>query len=277
MQLMTEPQVLGSYSEAGGVTKTATGVSLAVAYAVEHPDDEVLLGDLDPRAATTKWTGAQPRLDDKGQPLDMTAIVAADDVEGWADEIAVPLNPDAGWPKNLRVIPSSRKLATQEKTPDDYAERRLARSLKGTRASFVVLDFPNRQGGVLTQNGLTACNKIVYAAKPDEDGLDGVDGARLTVRKFHTFQEETGLPKLHEVGIVLGAAYVGSIWTRDAKRALEEFERTCPGMLLTPYIQHRAVVKEARSAGMFYGQFGGEAGGDKIFAAYRELLRNRIL
>ncbi|WP_073229438.1 ParA family protein [Streptomyces sp. NBRC 110465] len=275
---MTGPEVVGSYSETGGVTKSATAVSLAVAYAQEYPDQEVILGDLDPRAAATKWTGAQAQRDDKGGALDMTAILAADDVEGWADEIAVSLDPGKGWPANLRVIPSSRALSAQEKTPDDHAERRLRRSLMGTRAGFVVLDFPNRQGGVLTQNGLTACTKVVYAARPDEDGLDGVDGAKLTVRKFHAYREEAGLSRLpHEVGIILGAAYTGAVWTRDALRAVEEFERTSPGMLLTPYIQHRVIVKECRSAGEFYAQYGGSAGGDKVFAAYRELLLNRIL
>ncbi|MER7952406.1 ParA family protein [Streptomyces sp. NPDC096079] len=275
---MNGPEVVGSYSETGGATKTATAVSLAVAYATEFPDEEVILGDLDPRAAATKWTGAQPQQDERGGTLDMAAILAADDVEGWADAIAVPLDPKRGWPANLRVIPSSRSLSAQEKTPDDHAERRLRRSLIGTQARFVVIDFPNRQGGVLTQNGLTACTKVVYAARPDEDGLDGVDGAKLTVSKFRNYREEAGLSRLpHEVGIVLGAAYNGSVWTRDALRAVEEFERTSPGMLLTPYIQHRVIVKESRSAGEFYAQYDGSAGGDKVFAAYRELLLNRIL
>ncbi|BDT39658.1 ParA family protein [Streptomyces yaizuensis] len=270
---MTETQVVGSYSETGGVTKTASAVSLAVAYAVEHPDEDVILGDLDPRAAATKWTGASPKLDEKGNPLDMSAILAADDVEGWADAIAVPLDPERGWPRNLRVIPSSRALSAQEKTPDDHAERRLRRSLIGTSAAYVSLDFPNRQGGVLTQNGLTACTKIVYAARPDEDGLDGVDGAKITVAKFHGYQAEDGLPKLpREVGIILGAAYVGAVWTRDARRAEEEFKRTSPGMLLKPYVEWRAIVKEARSAGEFYSKYGGKAGGDRVFQTYRDLL-----
>ncbi|ONI48495.1 hypothetical protein STIB_73200 [Streptomyces sp. IB2014 011-1] len=148
----------------------------------------------------------------------------------------------------------------------------------GTRAGFVVLDFPNRQGGVLTQNGLTASTKIVYAAKPDEDGLDGVDGAKETVAKFHKYREEAGLRKSpHEVGIILGAAYNGAVWTRDAKRAETEFKRTSPGLLLTPYVEQRVIVKECRAAGEFYAQYEGTAGGDKVFAAYRDLLLNRIL
>ncbi|MFF3196714.1 ParA family protein [Streptomyces misionensis] len=269
---MTEPLVVGSYSETGGVTKTATAVSTAVTYAEAHPDEIVLLGDLDPRGATTKWTGAVPR-----EPgLDMSAILGQDDVRGWAEEIAVPLDTSKGWPENLRVIPSGfRAQSVQESLREDHAEMRLKRSLAGTSASLVVFDFPNRQGGVITQNGLTACNRIVYAAKPNEDGLDGVDGAKETVRKFHAYREEIGLPKTpYEIGIVLGAAYVGAVWTRDAMRAVAEFERTSPGMLLTPYIENRVTVMEARSAGEWYGQY---EGGRGVAAAYRELTLNRIV
>ncbi|WP_161990416.1 ParA family protein [Streptomyces alboflavus] len=271
---MTEPQVVGSYSETGGVTKTATAVSVAVAYAVEHPEEDVILGDLDPRGATTKWTGAKAVEPD----LDMSAILGQDDVRGWADELAVHLDPKKGWPENLRVIPSGfRAQATQESLREDHAEMRLKRSLGGTRAQFVVFDFPNRQGGVITQNGLTACTHILYAAKPDEDGLDGVDGAKETIRKFHGYREEVGLSKSpREIGIVLGAAYTGAVWTRDALRAVDEFHRTSPGMLLTPFVESRVIVKESRAAGEFYGKYV-SAGGDKVFRAYRDLTMNRIV
>jgi cellulose biosynthesis protein BcsQ len=272
---MTEPQVVGCYSETGGVTKTATAVSIAVVVAQEYPDELVLLGDLDPRGAATKWTGAAPR-----EPgLDMSAILGQDDVKGWADELAVSLDPAKGWPGNLRVIPSGfRAQATQETLRQDHAELRLKRSLTGTAARFVVLDFPNRQGGILTQNGLTAATHVLYAAKPDEDGLDGVDGAKQTVKKFHAYREEIGLPRTpHEIGIVLGAAYTGAIWTRDALRAVEEFSRTSPGMLLTPYVEARVVVKESRAAGEWYGKYGGTAGGDKVAKAYRELTMSKVV
>ncbi|MGW2725101.1 ParA family protein [Streptomyces sp. NPDC001492] len=268
---MTGPQFVGSYSETGGVTKTATAVSVAVSYAEEHPEELVLFGDLDPRGAATKWTGAKPV-----EPgLDMSAILGQDDVKGWADELAVPLDPAKGWPENLRVIPSGfRKQAMQESLREDHAEMRLKRSLAGTQAAFGVFDFPNRQGGMLTQNGLTACTHIIYAAKPDEDGLDGVDGAKETVHKFHQYREEVGLPRTpQEIGIILGAAYTGAVWTRDALRAVEELKRTSPGMLLTPYVESLVIVKEARAAGEWYGKY---AKGASVAKAYRELTVNRI-
>lgn len=269
MRRMTQgPQVLASYSETGGATKTTVAVSLAVAYAIEHPTEEALLIDLDPRHAATKWTAGWPA--EAWQHVG--AILGNKDVDGWADDLSVRLDPEAGWPTNLRFVPSARTVANQEKTPEDHADIRLKRSLIGTTASFVVLDCPNRQGGVITQNALNAATRIVYAAKPDEDGLDGVDGAKETVQKFREYRQSIGAPVdlPQEMGIALGAAYKGAVWTRDALRAVEEFERTSPGMLLTPYVQDLVIVKESRSGGVFYGKY---AAGKPVLDAYRELLR----
>ncbi|MDI3102447.1 ParA family protein [Streptomyces sp. AN-3] len=268
---MTDVPVVGSYSETGGATKTTTGVSLAVCYAEEHPDELVVLGDLDPRGAATKWTEARP-----AEPgLDMSAILGNDDVSGWAEELAVPLDPKKGWPENLRVIPSGfRVQATQESMREDHAELRLKRSLKGTSAGLVVFDFPNRQGGVITQNGLTACNRIVYAAKPDEDGLDGVDGAKETVDKFREYRVEQGLPDSpREAGIVLGSAYRGAVVTRDERRAIEVLQEQYGELLLTPFVPWLGIVLSARSAGEWYGKY---AKGRSVAVAYRELV-NRIV
>ncbi|MBE9500766.1 ParA family protein [Streptomyces sp. GKU 257-1] len=264
--------VVGSYSEAGGVTKTITGLSIAVTHAEENPDEEVIYCDLDPRAAGTKWTGAEPH-----KPgLHMGAIVAAEDPEGWADELAVPLDPDYGWPRNLRVIPSGyRVLANHEKNPDDHAELRLKRSLAGTRAGLVSVDFPNRQGGILTQNGLSACDRLIYAAKPDEDGLDGVEGAMETVQRFKQHRRMTGatgdLPR--EVGITLGAAYTGAVWTRDALQVVDLFDELYPGMLLRPFVERLVIVSESRRGGAWYGKY---RKGTSVRDAYNEL-RKEVL
>ena len=97
-----------AYSESGGVTKTTTALSLAVACAEENPDDDVILADCDPRGATTKWTGATP----VKEGLHIGAILGNEDVEGWADDLAVRLDKAGGWPANLRVIPSARSVST---------------------------------------------------------------------------------------------------------------------------------------------------------------------
>jgi chromosome partitioning protein len=263
---MTDMPVVGSYSETGGATKTTTAVSVAVTYAEAHPDELVVLGDLDPRGAATKWTEARP-----SEPgLDMSAILGQDDVKGWAGELAVPLDPEKGWPENLRVIPSGfRPQATQESIREDHAELRLRKSLFGLNAGLVVFDFPNRQGGVITQNGLSACNRIVYAAKPDEDGLDGVDGAMETVHRFHEYRRELGISELpREVGIVLGTAYRGAVVTTDERRAMDVLRENYSELLLTPFVPWSGHVKLSRSAGEWYGKY---AKGRAAAVAYAEL------
>jgi len=262
---MTAVQVIGSYSDTGGVTKTATALSIAVAAA--DAGEDVVIIDGDPRAATTKWTGATPKRDG----FHFGAILGNKDPEGYAEELAVNLDPSAGWPANLRVVPSARSVANYEKSADDHADVRLRQALIGLNATLVVFDFPNRQGGLITQNGLTAVDTLLYAAMPNEDGLDGVDGAKLTVKAYKDHRAAIGaVDNIHEAGIVLGSAYIGGVWSRDAKRAVEEFERTSPGMLLTPYIQHRMIVKESRSAGEWYGKY---ELGHPVRDAYREIYR----
>ncbi|MDZ7931266.1 MAG: ParA family protein, partial [Rhodococcus sp. (in: high G+C Gram-positive bacteria)] len=51
-------KVIMVYSEAGGVTKTTTAVSLAMVSAAAG--NSTTLIDLDPRGAATKWVGSYP-------------------------------------------------------------------------------------------------------------------------------------------------------------------------------------------------------------------------
>ena len=153
---------IGSYSESGGVGKTTNAVSLAMTAA--NDGVEVLLVDLDPRATATKWLIVEPR--EAG--LDVSAIIGGEDVDGWADDLAVP-SPE-GWSPHLRIVPAGRKLASFEAQQAQGGEFRLMRALEGTRAQLVVIDCPNRQGGPLTLNALYAADALVIAAKPDADG-----------------------------------------------------------------------------------------------------------
>ncbi|MEV0589722.1 ParA family protein [Nonomuraea sp. NPDC050310] len=256
-------QILAVYSESGGVTKTTSAVSLAMAGA--RDGRKVLLIDLDPRGAATKWVGVDPV-----EPgLHVGAILGNDDPEGWAAQLAVPSGEN--WSDNLTMIPSNREVANREKAADDHADTRLKASLRGIDADLVVLDCPNRQGGLITQNALTAADTVVYAAKPNEDGLDGVDGAVLTVRRFKAHRQALGARvELQEAGIIVGAAVRGSVWTRDALRAIAELRQAHPGLVLEPFVPDRVTVLESRSAGTFYGDY---EGGKGTFEAYRQLAR----
>lgn len=254
-------QTLMSYSESGGVGKTTTAVSLAVIAALAGRN--VLLIDLDPRAAATKWTSVQPKEDG----LDVGAILADEDPEGWADELAVTSH----WTPNLRVIPSSRSVSNREKDSSDHLEIRLKTSLIGCSADLVVIDCPNRQGGPLTQSALNASDTVVYAAKPTVDGIDGFEGAKTTVDKFLASRARMGLPSgLVEAGIVV-SGYKDTVTPRAALSSVEELRET--GMLLTPLVPERTIVQDVRLAGEWYGNY---RKGAPVLEAYEELARTII-
>ncbi len=120
------------YSEAGGVTKTTTAVSLAMVAALSG--FKTTLIDLDPRGAATKWIGSYP--EESWQHVG--AILADENPEGWAEDLAI----DSGWDDNLRIIPSSRSLSNRERDYEDHAELRLATALEGHTAEIRIIDCP---------------------------------------------------------------------------------------------------------------------------------------
>lgn len=231
------------FSETGGATKTTTAVSIARLAAGRELN--TLLVDLDPRGATTKWTRVEPA---EGWQTS-SAIIAAEEPDGWAEDLALP----SSWHPNLRVLPSSRDLANRERVTADHMELRLTRSLEGCQADLVVIDCPNRQGGPLAQNALAASTGVVYAATPDQDGTDGVAGARESVARFISSRRRIGgNADLIEYGIVVGRV-PDTVMTKVARAGIADLEET--GLLLAPYIPKRTIVEQCRMAGAWYGDY----------------------
>lgn len=255
-------QVIMVYSESGGVSKTTTAVSMAM-IAASHLGQRVVLIDLDPRAATTKWLGVSPA----GEGLHVGAILGDEEPTGWAESLAV----ESSWSPNLRVIPSARSVSNREADRADHAELRLKMSLGGLDADLVVIDCPNRQGGPLTLAALNASDAVVYASKASQDGVDGVEGARRTVRQFLRNRTLLGAPaSLVEAGIVVGEV-PSTILSRPAVASIDELRET--GLLLTPLIPQRAIVPEVRIAGEWYGTY---TKGQPVLEAYTTITEQVI-
>lgn len=249
------------YSESGGVSKTTTAVSLAMVSAQQGK--RVLLVDLDPRAASTKWLDVEP----SAEGLHVGAILGDDDPQGWAEDLAVR----TAWSENLRVVPSSRSVSNREADRADHAELRLRTALEGVAADLIVIDCPNRQGGPLTLSALNAADTVVYAATASGDGVDGVAGARRTVQQFRHSRERIGAPvNLTEAGIVVGAVRE-TIMSRPAVASIEELRET--GMLLTPLIPERAILQEVRLTGEWYGNY---RKGAPVLDAYNAIVKQVI-
>lgn len=231
------------YSEAGGVTKTTTAVSLAMTAAIKGLN--VVLIDLDPRSAATHWIGAEP--EEEWQTVD--AIIADEAPEGWVEDLALP----TGWNSKLRIVPSSRQLSSREKNTEDQAEIRLSMALQGVNTDLVIIDCPNRQGGILTQNALAASDGVIYAARANQDGIDGVSGARESVHRFLKSRRWIGGDdNLAELGIVVGDM-PDTIVPRVATATLKEFEGSSVPLLGT--VPRRTVVDQSRMTGEWYGGF----------------------
>lgn len=246
------------YAESGGVTKTTTAVSLAMC-AAEAGRATVLI-DLDPRGAASHWLGIEPRQ----SGYHSGAIIGNDDAADWIDGLIVATS----WSDQLRAIPSARTLSTREEGDNAQgSELRLRRALAAVQADLIVLDMPNRQGGPITRNGLNAADKVIYAANPTPDGVEGVDGARTTVEKFRAGRREIGAPEgVVEGGIVIGA-YPEVVPSRVHKMGVAALEET--GLLLRPIVPHRAIVQESRATGTWYGSY---EKGRPVMSAYQEIL-----
>ena len=258
-------QVVMVYSEAGGVTKTTAAVSTAVAAA--EAGKRVVLADLDPRGAATKWTGVEPKEDG----LHIGAILGDPDPEGWAQELAIVSH----WTPNLRVIPSARSVSNREADRGDHAETRLRTSLIGLDADLVVIDCPNRQGGPLTLAALTAADVegggVIYAAAATQDGVDGVLGARTTVEAFRKSRTRLGIePHLAELGVVVGD-WPDTVPSRAAKTSVETLRGT--GLPILALVPRRTIVNEARIVGEWYGTYGK---GEPVQSAYQKVQQEVI-
>ena len=253
---MSKIQTLMVYSESGGASKTTSAVSLAATAAAEGK--RVLLIDLDPRAAATKWLGVTPQEDWQH----VGAILGDEDPEGWANDLAI----ESDWMPTLKVIPSARSVSNREADRADHAELRLRTSLIGVDADLVVLDCPNRQGGPLTLAALNAADTVVYAATATTDGVDGVTGARRSVQHFIKSREMIGAPTpLVEAGIIVGAVQE-TIMSRIASASIDQLRET--GLLLTPLVPHRTIVQEMRLTQEWYGTY---RKGAPVVEAYKEL------
>lgn len=250
-------QIVSVFSGAGGVTKTSTAVSLAM-VAAESGKATVLI-DLDPRAAASTWTRTEPN--EPGWTVN--AILDAADSEGWAEQLAVK----STWHENFRVIPSEPAVELREKSSVDDMELRLKRSLVGLTADVVVIDCPNRTGGLLLRSALLASTHVVYAADPTEDGAAGVESASESVARFKKSQADRGVSdNLVELGTVVSKYHYGAIEHGIEKVSVDDMEEL--GTVLYPLIPHQPFILKCRRSGEWYGSY---RQGQKLKEAYAEI------
>lgn len=252
-------QVIAVYSEKGGVGKTTTAIGITAAAATAGLKVGVV--DLDPQATATTWLDTAPR--EAG--LHVGAILADEEPTGWAADMAV----SAGWgaPPGIQVIPSDKQLANRERAAvaEDAVEGRLRAALSGWDRDLVVLDVPNRQGGALVGNALTAADVVVVPLTLDEDGLDALDRTRDNVARF---RRSPWNPNLRIAGIVATLVPKG-IPSKEVKRVWAALdEETDPVLGSVPDL---VIVKEARAARDWWGNYDTKKA-HRVASAYSEIM-----
>ena len=175
-------------NQKGGVGKTTTAINTA-SYLSEQ-GKKVLLIDLDPQANATSGVG-----------------VRQDKVEWNLYHLLMDLKPvqDCVYPtifKKLHVVPSSKDLAGAEVELVKMVSRETCLKKRIEELAkfydFIIIDCPPSLG-LLTLNGLVACNKAIIPVQCEYFALEGIAGLISTLNLV----KESYNPGLEIAGIVL--------------------------------------------------------------------------
>jgi cellulose biosynthesis protein BcsQ len=245
------------YNEKGGVGKTTSTIGLAGAAAAAGVRVGVV--DLDPQFTATTWLGAVPEDSERH----VGAILADEDPAGWAQELALPVQ----WPGGLdiTVVPGSRKVALRERNPDEFAETRLFSSFEGWDRDLVLIDVPNRQGGVLVTSALRAASSVVIPLSLDQDGLDALDRSVENVNRFQRHLVKNGVNHAVSIAGVVGIG-MRPIPSKENRRVELEIADD-PQINVLGSTPDRVIVGECRAVGDWWGNYPAK-GAKEVTRAY---------
>jgi chromosome partitioning protein len=198
--------VVSLVNQKGGVGKTTTAVSLAVALAARG--QRVLLVDLDPQANATSAVGVEAA----ERPGVYEAIMEESSPEDCVVEV-----PE----ERISVMPSSPALAGAEVelVPAIARERRLTTALEPLldRYDWILIDCPPSLG-LLTLNALTASRSVIIPVQCEYLALEGLSRLSETLNIVRRALN----PSLSVLGVVLT---MYDRRTRLAQQVVEEVRR----------------------------------------------------
>jgi chromosome partitioning protein len=221
--------IVSLVNQKGGVGKTTTAVSLAVALG--RRGQRVLLVDLDPQANATSALGVD------GKELNGTYDAILDETPMAECVIRVEN-------EGLSLVPSSAELsgAEVELVPVMARERRLTNALAQVRDSYdwILIDCPPSLG-LLTINALNASDAVIIPVQCEYMALEGLSRLMETL----DLVKRNLNPKLHVLGVILT---MFDARTRLAQQVVDEVRSHFPQTFAT-IIPRSVRLSEAPSHG----------------------------
>lgn len=173
-------KIIAITNQKGGVGKTTTAVNLAAAIGVQNKS--VLLVDIDPQGNATSGLGISKR----------TVTLSTYDVMAGDVSLAEVVKTTAF--KNISIAPSHIDLAGAELELVNLKNReyRLRDALIKLKNSYdyIFIDCPPSLG-LLTLNGLNACDTILIPIQCEYYALEGLSQLMATVRQVKRLYNPT--------------------------------------------------------------------------------------
>lgn len=218
-------------NQKGGVAKTATAVNLTAGLSLA--EKKVLLVDIDPQANATSGLGIDYRV------LKSSIYDCLYDPAMLEHTII-----NTKWPR-LSVLPSNPDLAGAEIELVEKKDRegRLKNLLDSLQNDFdfILIDCPPSLG-ILTINGLVACDSVIIPIQCEYYALEGLEKLLKTLKAI-----KQGLNKNLVIEGILLTMYDARL--NLAKDVVEDIQQHFPNIVFTTVIPRSVRIAEAPSYG----------------------------